>query len=142
MVNAGGPAYTDPQSQVWAADTGFVGGGPWSTSATIQNTTTPTLYQTVRYGNFQYQFTVPNGNYTVTLKFAEVYYPSAGQRVFNVSINGTQVLTNFDIVAQAGGMLRAVDKSFAVTVANGQITIQLSGVVDVGLVNAIQITSP
>jgi hypothetical protein len=36
-----------------------------------------------------YQFTVANGNRTVKLKFAEIYHTSAGQRIFDVAINGS-----------------------------------------------------
>src|SRR5260221_13618465 len=82
--------------------------------------------QTERYGNFSYAFSVPNGGYNVVLKFAETYWTKSGQRIFNVSINGTQVLANFDIVAAAGAALTAIDKTFPVTVTNGQITIQFT----------------
>src|SRR5206468_2673804 len=71
-VNAGGPAYTDMQSQVWSADTGYLGGQTYLTGAAVGNTTTPILYQTERYiaGNIlEYRFTVPNGTYSVKLKF-------------------------------------------------------------------------
>ena len=34
------------------------------------------------------------------------------ERVFDVFVNGKAVLKRFDIVAAAGGKLRAVDKSF------------------------------
>ena len=142
MVHAGGGAYTDPQGQLWNADAGFSGGSTWATSAAIGNTATQPLYQTLRFGNFQYQFAAPNGSYTVTLKFAEIYYSAAGRRVFNVAINGTPVLTNFDIVAQAGGAFTALDRSFPVTVTNGQITIQFTSVTDWAQVNAIKITNP
>jgi len=57
--------------------------------ATLLTRADPKLYQTERYGNFTYQFTVPNGGYNVTLKFAEFYWTSAGKRIFNVAINGT-----------------------------------------------------
>ena len=40
------------------------------------------------------------------------------------------MLTNFDIVAQAGGKNTAIDKPFAVTVTNGQILLQFGGVAD------------
>ncbi|MBZ5728769.1 MAG: S8 family serine peptidase, partial [Acidobacteriia bacterium] len=77
-VNAGGPAFTDPQGQVWSADTGFTGGTVFATTAAIGNTTTPVLYQTERYSiapaPLQYQFAVPNGTYAVTLKFAEIFF--------------------------------------------------------------------
>ena len=55
------------------------------------------------------------GTYTVRLYFAETYWSAAGKRIFNVSINGTQVLTNFDIVAAAGAAKKGIVKSFTVT---------------------------
>jgi len=48
------------------------------------------------------------------------YFISAGKRIFNVAINGTPVLTNFDIIATARAALTAIDKTFPVTVTNGQ----------------------
>ena len=42
------------------------------------------------------------------LHFAEPSYSNAGQRQFNVGINGTQVLTNFDIVPRRAGKDKAV----------------------------------
>jgi hypothetical protein len=83
---------------------------------------------------------VANGSYNVVLKFAEIYWTTTGQRIFNVSINGTQVLTNFDIVAAAGGPLKAIDEVFPVTVTANQITIQFtSGAADLPKISAIQI---
>ena len=102
-VNAGGPAYTDPAGQVWS-DTGATGGSASSTASNITGTTTVPLYQTARQGQaFGYQFAVPNGKYTVNLKFAELSYTAAGNRVFDVMINGSKLLSKFDIAAQAGG---------------------------------------
>ncbi|HUI80200.1 MAG TPA: malectin domain-containing carbohydrate-binding protein [Bryobacteraceae bacterium] len=139
-VNAGGMIYTDPSGNTWAWDYDYIGGNTSQTSATVAGTTASPLYQTSRWGNFSYQFAVPNGSYTVTLKFAELYFASAGSRRFNVNINGTPVLTNFDIVAQAGGALKALDESFPVTVTNGQIGIQFTpGAADQPMVNAIEI---
>ena len=140
FVNSGGGAYTDTLGNSWSADTGFTGGSVSSTTKAIANTPDPALYQTNRHGPFSYQFNTPPGNYNVILKFAETYWTSAGQRLFNVSINGTQVLTNFDIVAAAGAPLTAVDKSFPVTVTGSSITIQFTtGTVDLPLVNAVEI---
>jgi len=140
LVHAGGGGYTDTSGQVWTADRGFTGGGTSSTTKAIQGTSDPTLYQTVRYGTFSYNFTVPNGSYTVLMKFAETYWPNAGQRTFNVAINGTPVLTNFDIAATAGAAFTALDKSFGVTVTNGTLTILFTrGSFDLPLVNAIKI---
>jgi len=141
-VNAGGTTYTDSSGNTWKGDYGFIGGSTSSTDATVSGTSSSPLYQTSRWGTFAYQFPAPNGTYTVTLKFAEPYFTRAGSRLFNVNINGTAVLTNFDIVAQAGGALKALDKPFPVTVTNGQITIQFTpGSADQPMVNAIQISS-
>jgi hypothetical protein len=140
-VNAGGAAYTDSLGQTWSADTGFIGGSVYNSTKPINNTADPTLYQTERYGGFSYQFAVPNGNYNVDLKFAEIYWTSAGERIFNVAINGAQVLTNFDIVAAAGAPLTAIGQTFPVTVTGGLITIQFTaGSANYPKVSAIQIT--
>jgi hypothetical protein len=140
LVDSGGATYTDTLGQVWSADEDFIGGSTASTTKTIANTTDPTLYQTERYGDFSYHFAVANGSYNVVLKFAEIYWTTTGQRIFNVSINGTPVLTNFDIIAAAGGPLTAIDKTFPVTVTTDQVTVQFtSGAADLPKVSAIQI---
>jgi hypothetical protein len=51
----------------------------------------------------------------VTLKFAETQFTNVGDRVFSLSINDDTVLTDFDIVARAGGPNRAVDQTFTIT---------------------------
>jgi hypothetical protein len=140
-VRSGGGQYVDSQGVVWAADYGYSGtSSTYSTSNPISGTTSPALYQDERWGqNFQYNFPVPNGNYTVTLKFSENFFSNAGARIFNVVINNQPVLTNFDIFAQAGGAYQALDESFSVPVSNGLITIQFSGVLQNGKIDAIKI---
>lgn len=122
-VNAGDGGYTDASGAIWSADAGFTGGYTYASGGTVSGTTSQRLYQTSRWGVFSYQFAVPNGTRTVNLKFAEPVMGGAGQRLFNVSINGAAVLTDFDIYAQAGGIMRALDKSFSVNVTGGQIAI-------------------
>ena len=141
-INSGGPAYTDSLGQKWTADTGYTGGGPYSTTNTITNTPDPKLYQTSRYGaSFSYAVHAPSGSYAVTLKFAELYWTAAGKRVFSVAINGTKVLSNFDIFAAAGATLKAIDETFKVT-STGTITIQFTtGTAGNPLVNAIQVVA-
>lgn len=139
-VNSGGGNYTGAGNVVWSADTGFSGGGTFSSTRTISGTSDQTLYRTERYGNFSYSFPVENGDYTVTLKFAEIYWPNPGQRSFDVAINGQQVLNDFDIVA-TGGAFTAVDQSFPVTVTNGSIQISFTTVKDNAKVSAIEILS-
>ena len=113
-VDAGGPAAGS-----FLADGFFSGGTTASTTAAIDtsqvsNPAPQSVYQTERYGNFTYTMTglTPGAIYTVRLDFAEIYWTVAGQREFNVTINGTQVLTNFDIFAAAGGQDKAISRTF------------------------------
>jgi outer membrane protein assembly factor BamB len=54
-------------------------------------------------------------NYTVRLHFAELAEGvEPGERVFDVLINGNEVLSGFDIAAETGGSLRGVVKEFSV----------------------------
>jgi hypothetical protein len=143
-INAGGPQYVSPSSGLtWAADQDYSGTTTADTvTNTITNTADPALYQSERWGNpITYTFPVPAGNYQVTLKFAEFYFNAAGDRVFNVSINGNQVLTNFDIFTDAGGENVADDKVFNnIQPSNGQIVIQLGPAsVNNAKISAIQI---
>jgi hypothetical protein len=109
----------------------------------IANTTTQPLYQTERYDGFSYTFTgLPAGSgCVVTLKFSENYWTGAGERLFNVILNGTTVLSNFDIFADAGGQYIADDKTFSTTVnSSGEIVIQFqNGSVDYAKIDAIQL---
>ena len=128
-VNAGGPSYTDTLGNVWSADENFSGGSTVASGGTITGTNDSTLYDTQRYGTFSYTFNVPAGSYQVTLKFAETYSGdfAAGDRVFNVSINGTTVASNLDIFSQVGSNA-ADDKVFNnVSPSGGTITIQFTG---------------
>jgi subtilase family serine protease len=143
-IDAGGGA-----SGNWVSDTDFSGGRASSTTHSIDtsNVTNPaaqTVYQTQRIGDFTY--TVPNltpgATYTVRLSFAELHWPIAGIRKFNVTINGTQVLTNFDIFATAGGKFKAITESFTATAdANGKITIKFTSVRDKAALNGLEILS-
>jgi hypothetical protein len=146
-IDTGGAA-----SGNFVADTDYSGGTASSTTAAI-NTTQLTgsvppqaVLQTERWGASTYTIRgysgyAPGSTHTVTLYFAEIYWTAAGQRQFNVSINGTQVLTNFDIVATAGGENIAVQKTFTTTAnSNGEIVINFTvGAADQPKVSGIAI---
>ena len=85
-------AYTDKAGVVYQADKNYVGGTPSMTAKAIAGTEEDSLYQTERWGSFYYSIPVANGNYNVTLKFAEISARSgAGKRIFNVKIEGGSV---------------------------------------------------
>jgi len=128
-VKAGGPSLTDTSGNVWQADIGYNGGSAYSTAATITaQAGDPRLYQTERYnsGNLQYSFTnVPNGTYTVNLYFAEIYSGcfNSGCRVFDVLVQGNNVLPTFDVYAAAGGGNVGIVRSTSAVVTNGTLTV-------------------
>jgi subtilase family serine protease len=140
-VNAGGPSYVDSQGQTWQADTGFTGGGAFSTSSAISGTSDPTLFRTERYGSpLKYSFSVPNGTYTVNLYFAEIWSGcfSVGCRVFNVLVQGTTAFSSLDVFAQAGGNA-ALEKSTTASVTNGTLTISFGSITQNPIISAIEI---
>ncbi|MCW3099421.1 MAG: coagulation factor 5/8 type domain protein, partial [Chthonomonadaceae bacterium] len=95
-----------------------------------------------RYGNFAYNMPglTPGASYTVRLHFAESYFSTAGQRFFNVAINGATVLANFDIATVAGGVNKALVEQFTATAdSSGNITITFTWQTNWPLVNAVEI---
>jgi endoglucanase len=127
-INSGGGA-----SGTFAADAQFTGGNVATTAAAIDTSTVAspapqTVYQSERWGDCTYTITglSTGAVYTARLHFAEIYFTAAGQRQFNVSVNGTPVLNNFDIVAAAGGANKGIVKEFTATAAGGQVVIALT----------------
>lgn len=136
-VNSAGSQYSATDG-IYYEDDGYSGGGTASTEDSIANTTDDTLYQSERYGEFSYDIPVGAGTYSVTLKFAEIYWESAAQRVFDVAIEGVTVLNDFDIYAVAGHDT-AYDQTFSVNVSDGTLNIEFTNEVDNAKVSAIKI---
>jgi lysophospholipase L1-like esterase len=132
------------------ADQYYSGGSTYNNSNTIDVSQIPdnpppaALFNNERYGAMSYTFPGfdAGGTYAVTLYFAETYLTSTGGRVFNVSINGTAVLTNFDIYSAAGGRNIGVTRAFTTTAdSSGQIVIQFTAVTENPKINGISIRS-
>src|SRR5271155_4426493 len=109
-IAAGGPAESNSGGGDYSfvADEDFSGGGDNQVVTATINLTQPGanaapmgVYQHARAGVSTY--TIPGltagAQYSVLLHFAETYFTAAGDREFNVAINGTSVLTNLDIYA-------------------------------------------
>ncbi|MGO8673069.1 MAG: malectin domain-containing carbohydrate-binding protein, partial [Capsulimonadaceae bacterium] len=143
QINTGGSGTGS-----WVADTDYSGGMATSVTSTITTTglvnpAPQAVYQCNRYDVMTYTIgsLTANGTYTVRLHFCETYFTAAGDREFNVSINGTQVLTNFDIYATAGGENVGTIQQFTATAnSSGQILIAFSlGAVNEPQINGIEI---
>jgi len=87
------------------------------------------VYQSELYGSdYSFSFPVPKaGRYNVRLHFAEIFGAKLGERIENVDINGTRVLSNLDIEKEAGDN-KALVKDFANIApdAQGNIVIRVS----------------
>jgi poly(3-hydroxybutyrate) depolymerase len=141
-INAGGP----PTGTFWP-DQFFTAGATYGNSATIdmsQITSDPppaAIFGTERYGAMTYTIPGRSGAQTVTLYFAETYLSGSGQRLFNVTINGTTVLSDFDIFASAGGANRAIARTFTTTAdSSGQVVIKFIPGTENPKINGITVT--
>ena len=87
------------------------------------------VYQTEHWGASDWA--IPNLNprttYLLRLHFVENTFAAAEKRLFNVLINGEEVLTDFDIFATAGATNKAVVEEFVVTPdENGVVSLQFA----------------
>ena len=140
-VNAGkDDVYTDSLGLVWSANDGLSGGRSYANSNEIAQTDNDLLYQSEYYGqNFSYSQDVPNGNYDVTLHFAETVFYQPGRRVFDVSAEDQLILDNFDIIDEAGGQDIAIERIFTVGVSDGTLDLDFLAEVNNAKISAIEI---
>lgn len=151
-INSGGSAFNF-EGVDWAADQYSNGGSILTNAIEIANTENDLLYQTERYrtsGNLVYEIPVTNGNHSVNLHFAEIYFGvpgdgaggGEGSRVFDIDVEGQQI-EGYDIVKAAGGSATAVIESFTdVAVSDGSLTITLIPVTENPKISGIEIVQP
>jgi beta-galactosidase len=139
------------RKEIWLPDQayrpgswGYIGGAAfrvnngrqtYGTDKSIAGTDDDPVYQTQQVGIEQYRIDVGQGQYELTLHFAELegtgamplpynLSPAAGQettknRIFDVYVNGNLVLENFDLARQYG-TARAIAKKIPVYVQDGE----------------------
>lgn len=103
--------YVDRAGQVWQSDRYFSGGEDTaSPERFFWRTLDPTLFETSRVGDFAYNIPLTRGNYELRLYFAEtIYGPDTttgggeASRIFDVTLNGRTILSNFDVTSDAAG---------------------------------------
>ena len=141
-----GAAYRNQQSNAAGYDQVA------NVNSSVPTTTPSAIFNTERWSPtdsppLTWDFPVQAGTtVTVRLYFANRYSGTSqtGQRVFNVNLNGAQVLNNYDIVADTGDQTGTM-KSFDITVPsdgtyNGDVDIALTHAgADNPLINGIEI---
>ena len=125
----------------WQADQFFSRSSVYKNVKPIEATTSDALFQSERYGSrFSYSIPVAPGVYRVKLHFAEIYFSSAGARVFNIDVeNGQGRLYNFDIVSEVGAKCALVKTINDIYVNDGTLDIDFKALVNNGKISAIEI---
>ncbi|WP_242691488.1 glycoside hydrolase family 2 TIM barrel-domain containing protein [Desertivirga arenae] len=166
-------SFEDDKGQVWipsnqykAGSWGYIGGKPfklgnarqsYGTDRDIKETPNDPVYQTQVTGIQKYKLDLADGEYSLTLHFAElttseakealaynldnsVQKNKAENRVFNISVNKIPVFQNFDI-SKRYGPLRAGYESLKVVAEHGKgIEISFNAIVGQPVLNALQVT--
>lgn len=160
-VNIAGPAYTGVDHPgAWTTDPGVGGicnGAQFdSPTMTLNSTNDSALYRNQMYGATLTCAVpnIPSGTYQVTLLFAELRLGGApctggaGDRIFDVSLEGTTVLTAFDLTTAGGGCAamggsgHPIDKVYTVPITDGTLNLSATASMGAAALNAIEIIRP
>ncbi|MCP4173673.1 MAG: PQQ-binding-like beta-propeller repeat protein [Fuerstiella sp.] len=82
-----------------------------------------------------------SGSYTVRFYFVEPRHTAAGARVFDVALQGTPVLTNFDIFVAAQGRMKCLVKEFTDVQLDGECTLSFTAHKGRSLLSGIELVS-
>ncbi|MCW1925701.1 ThuA domain-containing protein [Luteolibacter arcticus] len=110
---------------------GFIGG------QTITGSEIPEI-STCRYGDFSYRFDASDAEYEVTLTFGEWWMRSPGQRVFSVSANKREVISDLDVVKEAG-FGKPLTRTFRVKASGGAIVLDFQAKANNPMVSLIEV---
>jgi hypothetical protein len=135
--------YTDSKGNIWQARTGDDNGhGPYDNGGIWPSVPDIYLYRVpdFAYNDMRFDFTIVNGNYNITAKFAETEAVRAGYRLMDLETQGSVVYSNVDIYSAAGGVNTPVDYTLPATVTNGRLSFVLRHITgDFTLISALQI---
>jgi phosphatidate phosphatase APP1 len=141
-INSGSGAYNASTGINYTADDFFVGGHIDNFGgASVAATTDDELYNHARSSQSAYNIPIANGNYTVLLQFSETFFTANNRRVFDVSIEGIQVLNDLDLFATTGSRHSAHSVLADVTVADGTLNMNFAASVNNPLLSAFVVVS-
>ncbi len=150
-INCGGPQIVYG-SDTFLSDRFAINGIPFSNTAItdVLGTTRDDLYITERtaaadLANVSYEIPVTNGDYTVRLHFAEIYWGApgggeggSGSRVFDIYLEDVKELADLDINDEVGAVT-ALTKDFVITVQDGIIDLDFIPTVNRPKISAIEV---
>jgi hypothetical protein len=142
--------YIDRAGHRWLADEYFNGGTPQPGPSDLPDRPPdPSLYRSMRHGDFSYDIPALPGFYELHLYFAEPIFRSGtdfgneggeNQRHFTVTVNDREVLHDFDVVADSGRFPVDVRAFREITpAADGRVHLRFRAVAGPSFVNAIEL---
>lgn len=144
MINVGGSAIRSfLPDQAWSekVEYGFEDGNVYSQSPTqvISGTAYDYVYRSERADLKHYRVRLANGNYKVTLMMSEQYWNQPGKRLFDITVQGVQVIKNLDLFSRAG--LHGANEFTLdpVVVTNGELDIHFAALRDFSLLNGLMV---
>lgn len=125
-INCGGEAFTDSRGIQYKEDSYVEGGqsSDFGSQFEIKNTKDQSPYQTERWseGDITYSLPLTDGKFVVVLKFSEVYFNNANEKIFDVYIGKKKVLSSVDIFAKVGKST-AYDEFIEIEIKSGKVLI-------------------
>ena len=157
-INAGGTSNLSASPIQWDMDTkenpsrylstsssnNTAGSNNWS--GTNRTQAPNAVFGPVRFdfswgGAMKYSFPVKNGSYEVRLYFAETPYSggvkAAGERVFDIKVEGQTKVSNLDIFKEAG--MNALQKTVVINVTDGNLDLDFVRKIGNPQINGIEI---
>ena len=107
-INCGGQSYVDEKVyQCLFQDNYFDAGqsSDYGLQYDIRLTREEALYQTERWHSDSFIYSIPikhKGKFVIVLKFSEVYFNEAGDKIFDIALGKMVVVKNLDIFAKVG----------------------------------------
>jgi beta-galactosidase len=148
-VNCGSATeVVDASGTIWQADLPAIGDRAWANTGasvsveTLRNilgTNDEPIYQTMREGVTGYRFNVPDGRYEIEMRFVEPKFKAAGERVFDVAVNGQTALKGIDPAAESGHLKHLSRKLFVDATAGKGVEIDLISVRGMPIVSGIKL---
>ena len=140
-----GTLYLPDHAWAWGSY-GYVDGEPypateWWDGNPVGGTDDAGLYRTQRIGWQEYRIgPIPNGDYVLTLRFEEQLLHGPGLSVFDIAVEGQQVLDDFDVWARVGRH-HALDVRLAVHVSDGVLNVAAAPAIGEARLSALELVA-
>lgn len=134
-----------PEQEYSSGSWGYIGGTKYSSkgvpcsSLDILGTINDPVFQTQRVDIEEFRADVPEGKYYIYLYFSELSTDDKEERVFSVDINGSTVLTDFDIRKEYGAHTAVIEKCTSNVKDNEGLRVRFTPSKGHSVLNAIRI---